>query len=43
MFPNMNNIDADTLKRQSEMMSQMSDEDLQRRLNQAKSFMPGNF
>ena len=39
----MNNVDADTIKRQTEMMSQMSDEDLQRKLNQAKSFMPGMF
>ena len=33
MFPNMQNVDADTIKRQTEQMTNMSDDELQRKLN----------
>lgn len=43
MFPNINTVDADTIKRESEKMQNMSDDELQRTLNRAKSFMPGKY
>jgi hypothetical protein len=40
--PNLANMDADQIKKSGEMFKNMSDDDIQRNLNQAKSFMPGN-
>ena len=34
-------MDADQIKKSGEIFKNMSDDDIQRNLNQAKSFMPG--
>lgn len=39
--PNMANMDPNLLKQQSEMFKNMSDAEIQARINQARSFMPG--
>lgn len=41
MNPNLANMDAETIKKSGEMFKNMSDDEIQRNLNQAKSFMPG--
>ena len=37
----LNNLTPEQIKAQQDMMKNMSDEDLQRQMNNAKSFMPG--
>ena len=37
----LNNMTPEQIKAQQDMMKNMSDEDLQRQMNNAKSFMPG--
>lgn len=39
----MANIDPSTLKQQSEMLSQMSDDEIKKKMDSAKSFMPSNY
>lgn len=41
--PNLANMDADRMKQEAEKINGMSDADLQRKINNAKSFMPGKF
>ena len=41
MYPNLNNVNPETLRQQSAQMQNMSDEQLQQQLNMAKGMMPG--